>query len=157
MSLPTELLMQAQELDENAEEIRANLPIPEGKFSQDAVNRMIGALNEVLMLFEDEYPMVEEDMTMFPEDLVDKLMMIDMATEDADVDFDISIGDISDDRDLALVAGKLTKLAKDRDFKRFLQSDSMTGDEEVIEEEVTVEEMPEEEPMDMDAMFAGRM
>lgn len=157
MSLPPELMMQAEELDRTSEQMMDNLPLPQGKFSKNALNRLVGALNEVLKMFQDEYAMFEEDQTMLPQDFVEKMMMISSAAGDADVDFDISIGDISDDRDLALAAGKLSKLAKDKDFKRFLESSSLPGTKEEPMEEPMEEAMPKKEPVDMDAMFAGRM
>ena len=157
MSLPPELMMQAQELDQTSEQMMDDLPLPEGKFSKGALNRLVGSLNEVLALFQDEYAMFEEDQTMLPREFVEKMMMVSTAAGDADVDFDISIDDISDDRDLALVAGKLSKLAKDRDFKRFLEASTLPGQTDVVEEPMPEEPMPEEAPVDIDAMFAGRM
>ena len=80
--------------------------------------------------------------------------MVGAAAADAGVDFEIVFEDIADDRDLAMLAGQLRTLAKDRAFQRFLQESTMVEEEPVVEEEVVVEE---EIPTDMNAMFAGRM
>ena len=77
------------------------------------------------------------------------------AANDAGVDFDLDFEEIKDDRDLAMVAGKLSKLAKDKTFKRFLESNSLRPEE--TEEETVVEEETVEMPADMDEMFARRM
>ena len=63
---------------------------------------------------------------------------------------------IVDDRSLMMVAGQLRKLSKDKTFKKFLESNSIMGEDEP-EAEVVVEQEVVATPQDMDAMFAGRM
>lgn len=155
MSIPTDLLAQAQEVGAEQDVLReATMVVPEGKFTKNALNRLVKELNAVLELFQQSYPEFEEDITIFPEEFVTSLDMVATAAADAGVDFELDMQSIRDDRDLAMVAGQLRNLAKDKTFKKFLESNTIMGDEEVVEEEVAVEEpMPE----DMDAMFAGRM
>lgn len=155
MSIPTDLLAQAQEVGAEQDVLReATMVVPEGKFTKNALNRLVKELNGVLELFQQSYPEFEEDITIFPEDFVASLDMVATAAVDAGVDFELDMQSIVDDRSLAMVAGQLRNLAKDKTFKKFLESNTIMGDEEVVEEEVVVEEpMPE----DMDAMFAGRM
>ena len=99
-------------------------------------------------------PVFEEDITVFPQEFVQSLSMVNAAAGDAGVEFEIVFEEISDDRDLAMLAGQLRKLSKDKTFQKFLQESTMVKEEPVVEEEVAVEE---EVPADIDAMFAGRM
>ena len=155
MSIPTDLMAQASAIGAQDELIEAEaMMLPEGKFSAGALNRLVNELNGVLELFGESYPEFEEDITIFPQEFVQSLNMVGAAAADAGVEFEIVFEDIADDRDLAMLAGQLRTLAKDRAFQRFLQESTLVEEEPVVEEEVVVEE---EIPTDMDAMFAGRM
>lgn len=129
---------------------------PQGKFSKNALNRLVKELNVVLDMFEQSYPEFEEDITVFPEDFVRMLDMVASAASDAGVDFELDMQSITDDRSLMMVAGQLRKLSKDKTFKKFLESNSIMGEDEP-EAEVVVEQEVVATPQDMDAMFAGRM
>ena len=67
---------------------------------------------------------------------------------------DFQMEDLTDDMSLNLLAGKLTNLAKSKDFKMFLKN---PPEEEATEEETMKEEAPEPTSSEMDALFAGRM
>ena len=153
MSIPTDLMAQASAIGAQDELIEAEaMMLPEGKFSAGALNRLVNELNGVLELFGESYPEFEEDITIFPQEFVQSLNMVGAAAVDAGVDFEIVFEDIADDRDLAMLAGQLRTLAKDRAFQRFLQESTLVEEEPVVEEEVVVEE-----PIVEDEFFAGRM
>ena len=153
MSIPTDLMAQASAIGAQDELIEAEAMIlPEGKFSVGALNRLVKELNGVLELFGESYPEFEEDITIFPQEFVQSLNMVGAAAADAGVEFEIVFEDIADDRDLAMVAGQLRKLAKDKTLQKFLQESTLVEEEPVVEEEVVVEE-----PIVEDEFFAGRM
>tara|TARA_Y100000004_G_scaffold186847_1_gene238869 strand:+ start:4255 stop:4728 length:474 start_codon:yes stop_codon:yes gene_type:complete len=157
MSIPSDLLTQAQEVGAEQDVLReATMITPQGKFSKNALNRLVKELNVVLQMFEQSYPEFEEDITVFPEDFVKMLDMVASAASDAGVDFELDMQSITDDRSLMMVAGQLRKLSKDKTFKKFLESNSIMGEDEP-ETEVVVEQEVVATPQDMDAMFAGRM
>ena len=107
MSLPPELMMQAQELDQTSEQMMDDLPLPEGKFSKGALNRLVGSLNEVLALFQDEYAMFEEDQTMLPREFVEKMMMVSTAAVNNFTNQIVSLND-----DIALAETRLQIMTK---------------------------------------------
>tara|TARA_R100000700_G_C3162851_1_gene138545 strand:+ start:531 stop:998 length:468 start_codon:yes stop_codon:yes gene_type:complete len=155
MSIPTDLMAQASAIGAQEEMIEeAVLMQPQGKFSAGALNRLVKELNVVLEMFGETYPEFEEDITIFPQEFVQSLNMVVAAADDAGVEFEIDMEEITDDRDLAMVAGQLRKLAKDKTLQKFLQENTMV-EEEIVEEE-TVEEEPVME-VDINEMFAGRM
>jgi hypothetical protein len=128
---------------------------PQGRFTVDALNRLVKELNVVLEMFGETYPEFAEDIAVFPEEFVRALSMVRSAAEDAGVGFDLEYAEITDDRDLAILAGKVSKLGKDKTFRKFLEDSTlMPGEEVLVEEEVIVPEPPVE---DMEAMFAGRV
>jgi len=157
MSIPTDLMAEAQAVGAEQDVLReATMITPQGKFSKNALNRLVKELNVVLEMFEQSYPEFEEDITVFPEDFVRMLDMVASAASDAGVDFELDMQSIVDDRSLMMVAGQLRKLSKDKTFKKFLESNSIMGEDEP-EAEVVVEQEVVATPQDMDAMFAGRM
>lgn len=102
---------------------------PKGDFSRGALNSLVGGLNAVMNQFgvTDKYPSFQSDVRVFPADFVRQLGMVKQAVDDAiaaeaispDMAFDLSA--VYDDKSVAQVAGRLTRLARDRDFKKFLQ------------------------------------
>jgi len=155
MSIPTDLMAQASAIGAQEEMIEeVAIMQPQGKFSSGALNRLVKELNGVLQLFGETYPEFEEDITIFPQEFVQSLNMVSAAAADAGVEFEINMEEITDDRDLAIVAGQLRKLAKDKTLQKFLQESTMVEEEPVVEEEVVEEPVME---ADIDAMFAGRM
>lgn len=149
---------QGREMDmQNQESL--SMMAPQGEFSKGAMNRVIGELNKVLALFQESpYPMVEEDITVFPNDLMNLFAMVTSASGDAMVEFDFMPDQIQDDRDLSLLAGKLSKLAKDKDFKRFLMDqspkDKLLGEPKA---EPTPTPTPAPTSSETDMLFAQRM
>ena len=128
---------------------------PQGKFTAGALNRMIKELNVVLEMFGETYPEFAEDITVFPQEFVTALSMVKSAADDSGVGLELEFTDITDDRDLAIIAGRLRELAKSKEFMKFLEENTLVPEEEVVvEEEVLVPEAPVE---DMEAMFAGRV
>jgi len=128
---------------------------PQGKFTVDALNRLVKELNVVLGLFGETYPEFAEDIAVFPQEFVAALSMVRSAADDSGVGLEMEFTEITDDRDLAILAGKIRKLGKDKTFQKFLEDSTLMPEEEVVvEEEVIVPEAPAD---DIDAMFAGRV
>lgn len=137
---------------------------PQGPFTKKAVNALVKSTNELLPLFGQEptYPDFEGDVEGLPTDFVRVLAMFQGAVNAAvdaemvDEEFDFMLEDLTDDRALLMLAGKLKNLSKQRDFKTFLKNPPM---EEMDEEEAMVvdNEMNEPAPQDIDALFAMRV
>ena len=135
---------------------------PKGMFSKGALNSLVKAHNAVTAMFGiPAYPMFSKDETVFPSKFVRELLMVSKAVEDATAkevltpDMAISLDGITKDRDLAALTGKLSLLAKSKEFKSFLKE---APEEEMMEseEEPAMEEGGMSE-MDMNNLFAGRM
>lgn len=111
---------------------------PRGRFSEQSMNQLIQAFNEVLvsMGIPDPYPPVDAGMTTFPADLVRGLAMVADAAETAGVANPIDMADISDDTDVDLLAGKLMTMA---DNPKFIEAMAETNEGEVMDAEVEPE------------------
>ncbi len=138
---------------------------PRGRFSAKALNNLVKATNRLLPKFGQtpDYPSFEGDITEFPTDFVRVLAMFQGATDDAveqgivDDEFAFEFEDISSDGNLMILAGKINKLASDKQYDRYLKSqptDEPGEGEEMVEDEITTEDMP---PEDVDALFMERM
>ena len=149
----------AEEIDEDM----YNQLAPRGKFSKKALNNLVTAANRLLPLFEQtpDYPMFEEDIQVFPNEFVRVIGMFQAAVNyavdsgDLDEEMDFELEDITDDRSIMLLAGKITKLAQDREFKKFLQNPPPEFEEETEEEMEEEVSMPSSD--EMDKMFMSRM
>ena len=139
---------------------------PVGTFSKGALNSLVKSLNAVLPMFsiKDVYPSFEKDATVFPTDFVRQLSMIQKAVEDAseaDVigrELTFSLSDITDDRSISLVAAKLDRISKDRDFKRFLSSPKPEAKPEMKAPESESDRgLPEGSDKAIDMMFLNRV
>jgi len=133
---------------------------PKGMFSKGALNSLVKAHNAVTSMFGiPSYPSFSKDETVFPAKFTRELLMVSKAVEDATAkeiltpDMAISLDGVSRDRDLAALTGKLSMLAKSKDFKKFLQE--APDEEPMMEEEAPVKEGMSE--TEMDQMFMGRM
>ena len=134
---------------------------PEGRFSQKQLNNLVKATNRLLPAFgqEPDYPEFGEDITKFPTDFTRIMAMFQGAiTQAAEMDaipmeMDFDLASLTDDAGLMALAGKLTSLAKSRDFKQFLKNPPVEEEEEEMEEAGPVQPSEEE----IDAMFASRM
>ena len=116
---------------------------------------MVKELNVVLEMFGETYPEFAEDIAVFPQEFVTALSMVKSAADDSGVGLELEFTEITDDRDLAIISGRLRELAKSKEFMKFLEENTLVPEEEVVvEEEVLVPEAPVE---DMEAMFAGRV
>ena len=138
---------------------------PRGRFSAKALNNLVKATNRLLPKFGQtpDYPSFEGDITEFPTDFVRVLAMFQGAKDDAveqgivDDEFAFEFEDISSDGNLMILAGKINKLASDKQYDRYLKSqptDEPIEGEEMVEDEITTEDMPPEE---VDALFMERM
>ena len=89
MSIPMDLMAEAEAVGKQEQMIADSAMItPQGKFSKNALNRLVKELNVVLDMFEQSYPEFEEDITVFPEDFVRMLDMVASAVSDAGLDRD---------------------------------------------------------------------
>lgn len=136
---------------------------PKGNFSSKALNILVGATNKLLPLFgqSPDYPQFQEGAKVLPTDFVRVLAMFQGATnqavdaDDVPAELDFMMEDLTDDRALVMLAGKLSKLATSKDFKQFLKNPPM---EEPMEEEAPAEEEPVAPSMEeTDKLFMGRM
>lgn len=115
---------------------------PEGDFTSRGLDPLVKATNKLLPLFDQEpsYPKVE-DTNVLPEDFTRVLSMFVGAVDEAiaaqaiSPEMAISLDDVRDDTGLLTIAGKLDVLAKDREFKRFINEA-----EAPVEEEAPVED-----------------
>jgi hypothetical protein len=150
---------------EQEEEITFTEMAPKGRFSAKALNNLVKATNRLLPKFGQtpDYPEFSGNLTQLPTDFVRVLAMFQGATEDAveqgivDDEFAFDFETITDDANLMMLAGKINKLASDKQYDRYLRSQP-TAEEDVEEgmdeDEITTEDMP---PEDVDALFMERM
>jgi len=133
------------------------IELPEGRFSERMLNRLVDTLNKFAPMMEFEaIEKVDGEQTRFPMELVQMVMAIAAAAEDAGMAIDLNLEDIEADRDLATVIGQLDKLSKNTKFKDFLSEEMFPEAEEAVEERAEAdEEEADDEKMDMD--FARRM
>lgn len=133
------------------------IELPEGRFSERMLNRLVDTLNKYAPMMEFEaIERVSGDQTQFPMELVQMVMAIAAAAEDAKMGIDIDLGEVKEDRDLATVIGQLDKLVKNAEFKKFLEEE-IFGEAEEAMGEARKEVEVEEEEVDMDEMFKRRM
>lgn len=137
---------------------------PKGRFSKMALNSLVKGLNRVLPLFgiKEEYPSFSADATEFPVEFVKQLGMVQKAVEDAasedavPMELTFTIEDIGDDRSLTMIAAKLDRLSKLRDFKQFLTAPRSDVVEDTAPEQGG-EELPEDSEASIDSLFLSRM
>ena len=92
-----------------------------------------------------------------PLELVQLIMGIAGAAEEADMALQINLGEMESDRDVASLVGQLESLLKNAEFKKFLEED-VFGDEEPVEREMEDEVAVENDAAeDLDDMFARRV
>jgi len=150
---------------EQEEEVAFAQMAPRGRFSAKALNNLVKATNRLLPKFGQtpDYPEFDGNITEFPTDFVRVLAMFQGATDDAveqgivDDEFAFDFENISDDANLMVLAGKINKLASDKQYDRYLRSqptEEEETEEGMVEDEITTEDMP---PQDVDALFMERM
>ena len=132
---------------------------PRGTFTSRGLDPLVRNTNKLLPLFgqDPSYPKIG-DTDVLPTDFVRVLSMFASAVDDAveagvlNPEMRIDMEGIMDDAGLMSLSGKIEMLAKDREFKRFLQEEK--PEKEPMEEDMDEMEMsPEEE----DAMLMERM
>ena len=150
---------------EQEEEVTFAQMAPKGRFSAKALNNLVKATNRLLPKFGQtpDYPSFGQDITEFPTDFVRVLAMFQGATDDAveqgivDDEFAFDFEDITSDANLMVLAGKINKLASDKQYDRYLRSqptDEPEEGEEMVDDEITTEDMPME---DVETLFMERM
>ena len=135
--------------------------VPEGDFSERALDRLARSLNKIRQVFGAEpIPDISTDMDMLPEDMARTLMMLQQISDDARLKIDLDLDNLMDDQGLTILAGKVDAMLEDRNLMLFLQQERPGTEPEV--EEMPMEETVEmaAEPMaeaDMDALMMERM
>tara|TARA_R100001086_G_scaffold240536_1_gene166731 strand:- start:2493 stop:2993 length:501 start_codon:yes stop_codon:yes gene_type:complete len=134
------------------------MELPQGKYSENMLNKLVDALNKFAPMMEfTAIDKVSGEQTQMPLELVQLIMGIAGAAEEADMALQINLSEMESDRDIASLVGQLESLLKNAEFKKFLEED-VFGDEEPVEremqDEVAVEKDAEE---DLDEMFARRV
>ncbi len=97
---------------------------PMGDFTSGAINILIDKVNDALELFgeTEEIASVEED-GVFPTELTKAISMIERAAIDSGVsDEDMGMGELQNDGDLKMLAGKVAALSKNQNLKTFLKT-----------------------------------
>lgn len=137
---------------EDAEEGMYEEMAPKGKFTPRGLSPLVKAANALLPLFGQtpDYPNLNETITQLPNDLVRVLSMFVAAVDDAIAaeaigpDMAIVLDGVTDDRALMLLAAKISTLAKDKEFKRFLKEPGPAPEANVDEERTPMPEMATE-------------
>lgn len=155
-SQPQQMELEIEGMAAEDEDIFSQLA-PTGNFSKKAMNQLVKATNRLLPLFGQDptYPEFGEDVQQFPTDFVRVLAMFQGAvnaavdSESIEPDMDFMMEDISDDRGIVLLAGRLNQLSTDRGFKQFLKNPPQEMEEEDMmamdEEDNNMNEMDDEE------------
>ena len=97
---------------------------PMGDFTSGAINILIDKVNDALELFgeTEEIASVEEDGE-FPTELTKAISMIERAAIDSGVsDDDMGLGELQNDGDLKMLAGKVAALSKNQNLKTLLKT-----------------------------------
>tara|TARA_R110000868_G_scaffold125760_3_gene332002 strand:- start:4440 stop:4991 length:552 start_codon:yes stop_codon:yes gene_type:complete len=166
---PTVALAIEIESAEGEDEMMYEEMAPSGRYSRKQLNNLVAATNRLLPLFEQtpDYPQFDGDLDgKLPTDFVRVLAMFQGAVNaavDADVldsEMDFVMEDMTDDMALQSIAGKITAIAGNREFRSFLRNPPEMEDEPDMEEVSGAETAMEGEDMSseqMDNLFAGRM
>jgi len=97
---------------------------PSGEFTAAGINILIDKVNDALALFgeTEEIASVEHD-GVFPTELPKAISMIERAAIDSGVsDDDMGLGELQNDGDLKMLAGKVAALSKNQNLKTFLKT-----------------------------------
>tara|TARA_R110002126_G_scaffold40573_4_gene119231 strand:+ start:876 stop:1442 length:567 start_codon:yes stop_codon:yes gene_type:complete len=133
---------------------------PKGVFTSRALDPLVKNTNKLLVLFgqDPSYPKIM-DTDKLPTDFTRVLAMFVAAVDDAieagvlDPEMKIDLSGVRSDAELMSLSGKIEMLARDREFKRFLQEEQ--PEEMEMEDEAPEAEMMTEE--DADAMMMERL
>jgi len=157
---PSEIEIEIQSAEQEDEQGFAD-KAPRGMFTRKGLNNLVKATNRLLPAFEQtpDYPMFEADTEQLPTDFVRVLSMFEGAVQQAisdgvvGEDMMISLDGVSDDQALNLLAGKVTALAQNKEFKKFLKNPPAPKQEE----EPSMEEQSAPQAMNTDQLFMERM
>lgn len=131
------------------------IELPEGKYGENMMNRLVDALNKYSAVMEfAELAKIEGEQTKIPMEIARIVMAITAAAEDAGKSIDINLSEVATDAELARLIGQIEDLFRDADFQDFLKEEIIAEEEpeEMEDDEVVVE------PVDgMDEMFARRV
>ena len=164
MPLPPEVEDLANEVTAARDEVIADMA-PEGDFSVEAINDVVEELNRVLPKFGMEpFDLVTSTDGMFPAEILQALMMVAQASQDARIlDLGENLDAMSADQDLRILAGKRKSLAGSSDFDRFLATEAPRIAESAAPEEAPDEPLPAAPPTSGgglpsdDELFAARI
>jgi len=138
------LVLQGQEAIAVEEDGMVGEFSPQGNFSKKTLNTLVKQTRQLQPLYglNADYPEFQEDIQEFPTEFTRLLVMFKQSIDDAiatdilDEEKSFILEEITDDKSVQLLAGKLGAIAKDKKFKKFLEQP----------EEVPIEEAPLEEP-----------
>lgn len=130
---------------------------PKGNFTPKGLNNLVKAANQLLPLFgqSPDYPTFSESIKSLPTDFVRVLAMFKAAVDEAIAEgvlgeeLAISFDNVIDDLSLTSLAGKISQMAKNFNFKKFLK--------EAPPEETRATEAGEEMGMEEEEMSDGEM
>ena len=93
----------------------ADIMSPTGKFSALALNALVAELNQILPMMgrSDMYPDFTEDQTTIPMDFLQLIMAVQSIADMAQVEFDIDLGAMTDDAQIAKLAALIKRLRED--------------------------------------------
>ena len=139
-----EAVQAADELESTMFEAMA----PSGVFTERALNTFVKGINEALSLFPGVEPVEQFSGDVdgaMPENVTRVLGMIKSAFTDYSGEEPFTFQDITDDRSLKEVAGKLMAMKKDTGFRAFLAK-PMGGEDVERIEAIKITREPEEKP-----------
>lgn len=126
---PERLMELADEADSVEEE---NMPVLEGDFSLNRINRLVESLNRVNKIFQaPPYPTFEAlpPEGVYPPEFAKNLMMVQSAVIMSGMDeYMFDIKEVKTDADVLELAGKLDAIASDKTMKAFLNKPIGTGE-----------------------------
>lgn len=148
MKMPAELKKAAMSADDSLEAaLMTEIPAPRRPFSGKVMKNLLDAAAKASMVFGAPVKLEISDApaARLPGDVVRVLAMMEKAAEDYGDPFPVSLKSAVTDEALVAIAAHLLSLARDPEFKKFLQEEPAMPEEEMGEEELPVEEMAEEE------------
>lgn len=151
--MPAELARAAADTDAAvADELGALIPPPESPYNVKTLNALASAVADAARVMELDVEPVEytEPAARLEPELVRMLSMLAAAADDYGQPLPVRLEDIRGDRELTAITAALIRLAKDEDFKRFLD---MPADGAEVRVDIEMEEPEAPEGFD----FARRM
>lgn len=144
---------------------------PTGRFSKKSLNTLVKVTKQLQPMFglNADYPNFTEDQTEFPIEFVRLLLMFKQSIDDAIVEDVVgeeetfTLEEITDDKSIQLLAGKLGMVARDKKFKKWLARPEAEAPTEVPAEDIPPlydEErtpLPEASDQSIDSLFMERL